>query len=140
MKQQKKTPEELKRRIFENFKYLGRNLREIADNIENFESEIDEAKESLEDCETYANELFAENSELAKALDEVRKRRDELLIAANNDELKLRRERADALLTVKRLQNALDAALNDVAIWKRAAFGFGLAAVAALCLAIVAVM
>ena len=135
MKQQKKTPEELKRRIFENLKYLGGNLREIADNIENFESEIDNAKESLEDCETYANELFAENSELAKALDEVRKRRDELLVAANNDELKLRRERADALLAVKRLQNALDAALNDVAFYRRAALRLSLAAVVAVLLA-----
>ena len=135
MKQQKKTPEELNRRIFENLKYLGRNLREIADNIENFESEIDEAKESLENCETYANELFAENSELAKALDEVRKRRDELLVAANNDELKLRRERADALLAVKRLQNALDAALNDVAFYRRAALRLSLAAVVAVLLA-----
>ena len=135
MKQQKKTPEELKRRIFENLKYLGGNLREIADNIENFESEIDEAKESLEDCETYADKLFAENSELAKALDEVRKRRDELLVAANNDELKLRRERADALLTVKRLQNALDAALNDVAIYRRAAFWFDVSSVLAIVVA-----
>lgn len=135
MKQQKKTPEELKHRIFENLKYLGRNLREIADNIENFESEIDEAKESLENCETYADKLFAENSELAKALDEVRKRRDELLVAANNDELKLRRERADALLAVKRLQNALDAALNDVAFYRRAALRLSLAAVVAVLLA-----
>ncbi|MBQ7814031.1 MAG: hypothetical protein IJ387_05995 [Thermoguttaceae bacterium] len=135
MKQQKKTPEELKHRIFENLKYLGGNLREIADNIENFESEIDEAKESLEDCETYADKLFAENSELAKALDEVRKRRDELLVAANNDELKLRRERADALLTVKRLQNALDAALNDVAIYRRAAFWLGVSSVLAIVVA-----
>ena len=135
MKQQKKTPEELKRRIFENLKYLGGNLREIADNIENFESEIDEAKESLENCETYADKLFAENSELAKALDEVRKRRDELLVAANNDELKLRRERADALLTVKRLQNALDAALNDVAIYRRAAFWFDVSSVLAIVVA-----
>ena len=135
MKQQKKTPEELKHRIFENLKYLGRNLREIADNIENFESEIDEAKESLENCETYADKLFAENSELAKALDEVRKRRDELLVAANNDELKLRRERADTLLAVKRLQNALDAALNDVAFYRRAALRLSLAAVVAVLLA-----
>ena len=135
MKQQKKTPEELKHRIFENLKYLGRNLREIADNIENFESEIDEAKESLEDCETYADKLFAENSELAKALDEVRKRRDELLVAANNDELKLRRELKDERLAVKRLQNALDAALNDVAIYRRAALRLSLAAVVAVLLA-----
>ena len=135
MKQQKKTPEELKHRIFENLKYLGRNLREIADNIENFESEIDEAKESLEDCETYADKLFAENSELAKALDEVRKRRDELLVAANNDELKLRRELKDELLAVKRLQNALDAALNDVAFYRRAALRLSLAAVVAVLLA-----
>ena len=140
MKQQKKTPEELKRRIFENLKYLGGNLREIADNIENFESEIDNAKESLEDCETYANELFAENSELAKALDEVQKRRDELLIAANNDELKLRRELKDERLAVKRLQNALDAALNDVAIYCRAAFWLGWATVVALGAAVVAAM
>lgn len=135
MKQQKKTPEELKHRIFENLKYLGRNLREIADNIENFESEIDEAKESLEDCETYADKLFAENSELAKALDEVRKRRDELLVAANNDELKLRRELKDERLAVKRLQNALDAALNDVAIYRRAAFWFGVSSVLAIVVA-----
>lgn len=135
MKQQKKTPEELKHRIFENLKYLGRNLREIADNIENFESEIDEAKESLENCETYADKLFAENSELAKALDEVRKRRDELLIAANNDELKLRRELKDERLAVKRLQNALDAALNDVAIYRRAAFWFGVSSVLAIVVA-----
>lgn len=135
MKQQKKTPEELKHRIFENLKYLGRNLREIADNIENFESEIDEAKESLEDCETYADKLFAENSELAKALDEVRKRRDELLVAANNDELKLRRELKDERLAVKRLQNALDAALNDVAFYRRAALRLSLAAVVAVLLA-----
>ena len=140
MKQQKKTPEELKRRIFENLKYLGRNLREIADHRENFESEIDEAKESLEDCETYADKLFAENSELAKALDEVRKRRDELLVAANNDELKLRRELKDERLAVKRLQNALDAALNDVAIYRRAAFGLGWATVVALGAAVVAAM
>ncbi|MBQ9798564.1 MAG: hypothetical protein IJO40_01320 [Thermoguttaceae bacterium] len=135
MKQQKKTPEELKRRIFENLKYLGRNLREIADNIENFESEIDEAQESLEDCEIYAEKLFAENSELAKALDEVRKRRDELLVAANNDELKLRRELKDERLTVKRFQNALDAALNDVAIYRRAAFWFGVSSVLAIVVA-----
>ncbi|MBQ8285950.1 MAG: hypothetical protein IJZ10_06575, partial [Thermoguttaceae bacterium] len=112
-----------------------RNLREIADNIENFESEIDEAKESLEDCETYADKLFAENSELAKALDEVRKRRDELLVAANNDELKLRRELKDERLAVKRLQNALDAALNDVAFYRRAALRLSLAAVDAVLLA-----
>ena len=135
MKQQKKTPEELNRKIFENLKYLGRNLREIADNIENFESEIDEAQESLEDCEIYAEKLFAENSELAKALDEVRKRRDELLVAANNDELKLRRELKDERLTVKRFQNALDAALNDVAIYRRAAFWFGVSSVLAIVVA-----
>ncbi len=135
MKQQKKTPEELKRRIFENLKYLGGNLREIADNIENFESEIDNAKESLEDCETYADKLFAENSELAKALDEVQKRRAELLVAANNDELKLRRELKDERLAVKRLQNALDAALNDVAIYRRAAFWFGVSSVLAIVVA-----
>ncbi len=135
MKQQKKTPEELNRRIFENLKYLGRNLREIADNIENFESEIDEAQESLEDCEIYAEKLFEENSELAKALDEVRKRRDELLVAANNDELKLRRELKDERLAVKRLQNALDAALNDVAIYRRAAFWFGVSSVLAIVVA-----
>jgi len=133
--EQGKTPEESKHKIFEEFKYLGGNLRTIADDIENFEDEIRQAKESLEDCKAYADKLLAEKAELAKALDEVQKRRDELLIAANNDELKLRRERADALLAVKRLQNALDAALNDVAFYRRAALRLSLAAVVAVLLA-----
>jgi len=138
--EQGKTPEESKHKIFEEFKYLGGNLRTIADDIENFEDEIRQAKESLEDCKAYADKLLAEKAELAKALDEVQKRRDELLIAANNDELKLRRELKDERLAVKRLQNALDAALNDVAIYCRAAFWLGWATVVALGAAVVAAM
>lgn len=57
---------------------------------------------------------------------------------AEIDALKLRQELKDERLAVKRLQNALDAALNDVAIWKRAAFWFGVSSALAVVVAIAA--
>ncbi|MBQ2789856.1 MAG: hypothetical protein IJE97_09475, partial [Thermoguttaceae bacterium] len=84
--------------------------------------------------------LLTDKAELAKELKRSYSLRDELRDGAENDALKLRRELKDERLAVKRLQNALDAALNDVAIYRRAAFGLGWATVVALGAAVVAAM
>lgn len=77
--------------------------------------------------QTNAN-LRAENEELARSLNETgRSLATELL--KKRDITKLRRDS-------ERFQNALDAALNDVAIYRRAAFWFGLTALAAVVVAV----
>ncbi len=128
--------EEAKPEVCQRLSSLSLELGALSESIRYARGEISDAFEFLESVETSVDKLLAEKAELARSLDETRKRRDELLIAADNDKLKLRREHADALLAVKRLQNALDAALNDVAILKRAAFWLGWAAVVAVLLAI----
>ncbi|MBQ6827665.1 MAG: hypothetical protein IJO46_06585, partial [Thermoguttaceae bacterium] len=68
--------------------------------------------------EARENELLAEKAELAKLLDETQKKREEFA--------------AEARLAVKRFRNALDAARNDVAIYRRAAFWFGVSSALAV--------
>ncbi|MBR2005126.1 MAG: hypothetical protein IKK39_13810 [Thermoguttaceae bacterium] len=138
MEQQAKTTEEAKPEVLQELKRLEHKLGELCESVNCMDAEIDDAIERFKSVKDRVDRLLTDKAELAKELKRSYSLRDELRDGAENDALKLRRELKDERLAVKRLQNALDAALNDVAIWKRAAFGFGLAAVAALCLAIVA--
>lgn len=85
--------------------------------------------------QTNAN-LRAENEELARSLNETRARREEFAADARNAEIELRLKLADAERVADRWRVALDAALNDVAIYRCAAFWFGLTALAAVVVAV----
>lgn len=93
-------------------------LSELRESIRNADSEIDEAFDYFEDVETHVGKMLEENAQFARK--------------KNDNDAKI----ADALLTVKRLQNALDAALNDVAIYRGAAFWLGWTVLAAVVVAV----
>ena len=90
-------------------------VRRVRVGLDALTAELAEAKETVAYLEARENELLAEKAELAKLLDETQKKREEFA--------------AEARLAVKRFRNALDAARNDVAIYRRAAFWFGLSSV-----------
>lgn len=117
MKQQEKTSKKPKPEVCQRLSSLSYELGALRESIRYASGEIGEAFEYFESVETHVDKLLAEKAEFSRSLDETRKRRDE------------------ALLTVKRLQNALDAALNDVAIYRRAAFWFGVSSVLAFVVA-----
>ncbi len=93
-------------------------VRRVRVGLDALTAELAEAKETVAYLEARENELLAEKAELAKLLDETQKKREEFA--------------AEARLAVKRFRNALDAARNDVAIYRRAAFWFAAATLSAV--------
>lgn len=87
-------------------------VRRVRVGLDALTAELAEAKETVAYLEARENELLAEKAELTKLLDETQKKREEFA--------------AEARLAVKRFRNALDAARNDVATYRRAAFWFGI--------------
>lgn len=93
-------------------------VRRVRVGLDALTAELAEAKEAVAYLQARENELLAEKAELAKLLDDSQKKREEFA--------------AEARLAVKRFRNALDAARNDVAIWRRAAFWFGVSSLLAV--------
>ena len=93
-------------------------VRRVRVGLDALTAELAEAKEKVAYLEARENELLAEKAELAKLLDDSQKKREEFA--------------AEARLAVKRFRNALDAARNDVAIYRRAAFWFGVSSALAV--------
>ncbi len=93
-------------------------VRRVRVGLDALTAELAEAKETVAYLEARENELLAEKAELAKLLDETQKKREEFA--------------AEARLAVKRFRNALDAARNDVAIYRRAALWFAAATLSAV--------
>ena len=93
-------------------------VRRVRAGLDALTAELAEAKEAVAYLEARENELLAEKAELAHLLDETQKKREEFA--------------AEARLAVKRFRNALDAARNDVAIYRRAAFWFGVSSALAV--------
>ena len=112
--------------------------RRIRDELDGLLAELAEAKETVAYLEARENELVAEKAELARSLDDSRQRLEDFAADVGTVERGLRRQVADARLTAERFRNALDAALNDVAIWRRAAFWFGVSSALAVVVAIAA--
>ena len=135
MKQQEKTTEEAKPEVLQELKRLEHKLGELCESVNCMDAEIDDAIERFKSVKDRVDRLLTDKAELAKELKRSYSLRDELRDGAENDALKLRRELKDERLAVKRLQNALDAALNDVAIYRRAAFWLGVSSVLAIVVA-----
>ena len=93
-------------------------VRRVRVGLDALTAELAEAKEAVAYLQARENELLAEKAELAKLLDETQKKREKFA--------------AEARLAVKRFRNALDAARNDVAIYRRAAFWFGVSSALAV--------
>lgn len=95
--------------------------RRIRAELDDLIAELAEAKEAVAYLEARENELLAEKAELASSLYEARIRNGSLenILAASR-------------LDAKRLKTALDAARNDVAIYRRAAFWFGVSSALAV--------
>ena len=120
--------------------------RRIRAELDGLLAELAEAKETVAYLEARENELVAEKAELARSLDDCRIISDSRQSALDDiqalyakyreEDLKekreLRREIADAQRGAERFKNALDAALNDVAIWRRAAFWLGVSSALAV--------
>ena len=127
-------------------------VRRVRVGLDALTAELAEAKETVAYLEARENELLAEKAELARSLDDCRIISDVREGAFNDmqaryaeyreEDLKikreLRREAADAQLIAERLKTALDASLNDVAIYRRAAFWFGVSSVIASVVALAA--
>jgi uncharacterized membrane protein YccC len=112
--------------------------RRIRAELDGLIAELAEAKEAVAYLEARENELVAEKAELARSLDDSRQRLEDFAADVGTVERGLRRQVADARLATERFRNALDAALNDVAIWRRAAFWFGVSSALAVVVAIAA--
>ncbi|MBQ8285114.1 MAG: hypothetical protein IJZ10_02300 [Thermoguttaceae bacterium] len=111
------------------------NVRRVRVGLDALTAELAEAKEAVAYLEARENELVAEKAELARSLAESEKTVDALNLAlgATSEEcLELFRKFRDAQDDAARLQTALDAALNDVAVWRSAAFWFGVSSVIAV--------
>ena len=127
-------------------------VRRVRVGLDALTAELAEAKEAVAYLEARENELLAEKAELARSLDDCRIISDSRQSALDDiqalyakyreEDLKekreLRREVADAQRGAERFKNALDAALNDVAIWRRAAFWFGVSSALAVVVAVAA--
>ena len=111
--------------------------RIIRDELDDLLRELVETKETVAYLEARENELLAEKAELARSLDETRARREEFAADARNAEIELRGKLADAERVADRWRVALDAALNDVDVYRRAAEWCGAAAIAAIAVAVV---
>ena len=112
--------------------------RRIRAELDGLIAELAEAKETVAYLEARENELVAEKAELARSLDDSRQRLEDFAADVGTVERGLRRQVADARLATERFRNALDAALNDVAIWRRAAFWFGVSSALAVVVAVAA--
>ena len=132
------TTEKLKLDVCSKFESLRSELFELNDSVNYAKDEITVAFKKFDAAKIYVDRLIAENSKLAKALDEARRVREESVSGDRAVERELRREIADAQRFAERFRTALDAALNDVAIWKRAAFWFGVSSVIAVVVAVAA--
>ena len=106
--------------------------RRIRAELDDLVAELAEAKEAVTYLEARENELVAEKAELARSLGDSRQRLEDFAADAGAVERGLRRQVADARLAAERFGNALDAALNDVAIWRRVAFWFGVSSALAV--------
>ena len=93
-------------------------VRRVRAGLDALTAELAEAKEAVAYLEARENELLAEKAELARSLAEAQKKREEFAV--------------EARLAVKRFRNALDAARNDVAIYRRAALWFAAATLSAV--------
>ncbi len=93
-------------------------VRRVRAGLDALTAELAEAKEAVAYLEARENELLAEKAELARSLDEAQKKREEFAV--------------EARFAVKRFRNALDAARNDVAIYRRAALWFAAATLSAV--------
>ena len=93
-------------------------VRRVRVGLDALTAELAEAKEAVAYLEARENELLTEKAELANLLDEAQKKREEFAV--------------EARLAVKRFRNALDAGRNDVAIYRRAAFWFGVSSALAV--------
>lgn len=113
-------------------------VRRVRAGLDALTAELAEAKETVAYLEARENELVAEKAELARSLGDSRQRLEDFAADVGAVERGLRRQVADARLTAERFRNALDAALNDVAIWRRAAFWFGVSSALAVVVAIAA--
>jgi len=121
-------------------------VRRVRVGLDALTAELAEAKEAVAYLEARENELLAEKAELARSLAYSKKAIDALTQSNNwfkadierfaDEDAKLKRELrseiAAAQRIVERFQNALDAALNDVAICRRAAFVFAVSSLAAV--------
>ena len=112
-------------------------VRRVRVGLDALTAELAEAKEAVAYLEARENELVAEKAELARSLDETRARREEFAADARKAEIELRLKLADAERVADRWRVALDAALNDVDVYRRAAEWCGAAAIAAIAVAVV---
>lgn len=112
-------------------------VRRVRVGLDALAAELAEAKETVAYLEARENELLAEKAELARSLDETRARREEFAADARKAEIELRGKLADAERVADRWRVALDAALNDVDVYRRAAEWCGAAAIAAIAVAVV---
>ncbi|MBQ9128158.1 MAG: hypothetical protein IJY15_10425 [Thermoguttaceae bacterium] len=121
-------------------------VRRVRVGLDALTAELAEAKETVAYLEARENELLAENAELSRSLDLSRRKRDaeaevfETIKRDLRDRIDfLAKERDAARLDYKRLEPALDAALNDVEIFHCAAVWLGFVAGVASLVAFVAI-
>lgn len=126
--------------------------RRIRAELDDLVAELAEAKETIAYLEAKESELVAEKKELARSLADSKIRVD--ILSQSNEALhtdmkryvdedikakrELRSQVRDAQRLAERFQAALDAALNDVAIYRRAAFWFGVSSALAVVVAVAA--
>lgn len=121
-------------------------VRRVRVGLDALTAELAEAKETVAYLEARENELLAEKAELSRSLDLSRRKRDaeaevfETIKRDLRDRIDfLAKERDAARLDYKRLEPALDAALNDVEIFHCAAVWLGAVAGVASFVAFVAI-
>ena len=126
--------------------------RRIRAELDDLVAELAEAKETIAYLEAKESELVAEKKELARSLADSKIRVDILSQSYEalhtdmkryvDEDIKAKRELRsqdrDAQRLAERFQAALDAALNDVAIYRRAAFWFGVSSALAVVVAVAA--
>lgn len=135
--EQEKTTEEAKPEVLQELKRLEHKLGELCESVNCMDAEIDDAIERFKSVKDRVDRLIAEKAELARSLDETRGRREEFAADARKAEIELRGKLADAERVADRWRVALDAALNDVDVYRRAAEWCGAAAIAAIAVAVV---
>ncbi len=135
--EQEKTTEETKPEVLQELKRLELELGEVRASVSCLDAEIDDAINRFVSVKERVVRLMAEKAELSRSLDETRGRREEFAADARKAEIELRLKLADAERVADRWRVALDAALNDVDVYRRAAEWCGAAAIAAIAVAVV---
>ena len=135
--EQEKTTEETKPEVLQELKRLELELGEVRASVSCLDAEIDDAINRFVSVKERVVRLMAEKAELSRSLDETRGRREEFAADARKAEIELRGKLADAERVADRWRVALDAALNDVDVYRRAAEWCGAAAIAAIAVAVV---